>query len=162
MEQVTDRVVHLLAGRRTHGDPVLEAVPAVPAGEPSTFRLTATPGLVIGAAAEDIVRVEEDGSFNVVRRGGNLAVQVYARELAHQVYAPLEAEVRRLGGYLDGGSDHRDGASVRVFTVPVAAGFPAVEAAFNSFVKHHPDAEWYFGNVYDPDDGTTPLNWWPT
>jgi len=156
-----DKVVHLFAGHTTQGDPVLEAVPAVPTGEPSTFRLTATPGLVNGTAAADVVHVEADGAFNVVRRGGNLAVQVYARDLADDVYGPLEAEVRLLGGYLDGGGDGRDGGSVRVFTVPVAAGFPAVEAAFNSFVKQHPDAEWYYGNVYEPGDGITPLNWWP-
>jgi hypothetical protein len=23
-----------------------------------------------------------------------------------------------------------------------------------------PDSIWYYGNVYDPEDGVTPLNWW--
>jgi hypothetical protein len=42
----------------------------------------------------------------------------------------------------------------------VAAGFPAVEAAFNAFVAKHADAQWALGNVYDPADEATPLNWW--
>jgi hypothetical protein len=47
-----------------------------------------------------------------------------------------------------------------VFTVPVSAGFGAVEAAFDGYVRRQPGAEWYFGNVYDERDGMTPLNWW--
>ena len=49
---------------------------------------------------------------------------------------------------------------VRVFTVPVSAGFGPVEAVFNSYTQRHPDVEWYFANVYDERDGVTPLNWW--
>jgi hypothetical protein len=159
MDAVNHVYVHLLAGHKADGDRVLEAVPAAPAGEPSTFRLIATPGLVEGTAAEDIVRVEADGSFDVVRRGGNLAVHVFARGLADEAYSNLEADVERLGGYLDGGGGTHQ-TTVRVFTVPVAAGFAAVEAAFNAFAKQHPEAHWSFGNVYDPADGVTPLNWW--
>jgi len=47
-----------------------------------------------------------------------------------------------------------------VFTVPVGAGFPKIEAIFNDLVAAHPEMEWLFGNVYDPGDGVTPLNWW--
>ena len=108
---------------------------------------------------EDIVRVKDDGSFEVVRRGGNLAVHVFARGLGDHAYSRLEANVEWLGGYLDGGAG-TPGATVRVFTVPVSAGFAAVEAAFDSFVSQHPEAQWSFGNVYDPADGVSPLNWW--
>ncbi len=155
-----DRVsIHLLAGKNSVDDRVMEAVPATPLDEPSTFVLAATPGLAQGTAAQDIVRVHDDGSFEVVRRGGNLAVHVLARGLGDGAYAQLEADVERLGGYLDGGAD-TEGATVRVFTIPVTAGFPAVEAAFDSFVTRHPQAQWFFGNVYDPADGVSSLNWW--
>lgn len=154
-----DDVVRLLAGRNSADEPVLEAVPAVPTDEPDTFRLVATPGLVGGVAAHDVVRVGESGTFSVIRRGGNLAVWVLARDLADEAIAELDMEVQRLGGYLDGGGGARQ-ASVRVFTVPVTAGFASVEQALDAFVARHPGTEWYFGNVYDPRDGVTPLNWW--
>jgi uncharacterized protein DUF4265 len=158
-EGVTDVAIRLAAGRNAADEPVLETVPAAATDEPSTFRLIATPGLVQGVAANDVVRVGDQGSFSVVRRGGNLGVQVFARELTDNSFASLHAEVERLGGYLDGGGGAR-AASVRVFTIPVSAGFPSVEHAFNSFVSRHPGAEWFFTNVYDPVDGVTPLNWW--
>ncbi len=41
------------------------------------------------------------------------------------------------------------------FTVPVKAGFPAVEAAMREVVGD----EWYFSNVYDLATNQ-PLNWW--
>jgi hypothetical protein len=45
-------------------------------------------------------------------------------------------------------------------TIDVAAGFPALEARLNALVAQFPGCEWYYGNVHDPDDGVTPLNWW--
>jgi hypothetical protein len=36
----------------------------------------------------------------------------------------------------------------------------AIEFVFIEFVAAHPGTEWMFGNVYDPRDGVTPLNWW--
>ena len=73
--------------------------------------------------------------------------------------APLaEGLVRRvaeLGGVLDGQIERG-----MVFTIPIAAGFPAIESVFNEFVSSHPGTEWLFSNVYDPRDGVTPLNWW--
>lgn len=41
-----------------------------------------------------------------------------------------------------------------VFTIPVSAGFACVEEIFNRLTKRHPEVEWYFGNVYDPVDGS--------
>ena len=152
--------VRLLAGTKSSGEPVLEAVPAAPAGQPQTFVLTATPGLATGCAAGDVVRVANDGTFIVSQRGGNLGVQVVApAETDETGFASLTAAIESLGGYLDGGSDSPHTA-LRVFTVPVAAGFLPVEAALNAFVEQHPDATWSYANVYDPEDGITPLGWW--
>ena len=67
----------------------------------------------------------------------------------------LEQQVKRLGGVLDGGIERG-----LVFTLPVSVGFPVIEDCFNRWVDEHPGWEWYFGNVYDPRDGITPLNWW--
>jgi hypothetical protein len=69
------------------------------------------------------------------------------------------ADVRRvaesLGGRLDGGYSR-----MLVLTIPLAAGFDAVAAAFDDAVRRHPGSAWLYGNVYDPSDGITPLNWW--
>ena len=93
----------------------------------------------------------------VLERGGNLAVQVFLEreEGSEASLAALAQRIEALGGRLDGGA-HRG----RVYTIPVTAGFPAVEEAFNALVAEHAGAEWVFGNVYDQADGVTPLNWW--
>lgn len=159
MALMNDVVVRLAAGRRADGGLVLEAVHAMPMGEPDTFRLTASPGLAQGVAAHDVVRVSPDGAFCVLERGGNLAVQILARGLSDESIDTVAGHVERLGGYLDGGSDTA-GTRLRVFTIPVSSGFAAVEGVFNAFVAEHPGSEWYFANVYDPADGVTPLGWW--
>ena len=107
---------------------------------------------MLGIAADDIVRVSPEAEFEVVERGRNLAVQVYGR---HEDVDEITKDVWELGGALDGRADN-----LTVYTIPVTAGFPRVEAVFNELVARHPDVEWYFGNVYDPEDGVTPLDWW--
>lgn len=92
-----------------------------------------------------------EGTFKVVARGQNLAIQVYG---SHAVVDEVTDDVARMGGGLDGRAP-----GVTVFTIPVAAGFAAVETLFNRLVERHPEVEWYFGNAYDPD-GVTPLGWW--
>jgi hypothetical protein len=147
--------VRLFAGLNSAGSPVLEQVPATPTGD-GRVRLSASPGLAQGAAAGDEVVLKADGQFDVIERGGNLCVQVLGeREFAEAQLRPLVLRVESLGGWLDGG-----GPRLRVFTVPVSAGFPSVEAVFKEFVSDVPGSEWYFGNVYDPHDGVTPLHWW--
>ena len=143
--------VDLVAGRKASGEPVFEEV-LVDRLDGDTYRIVATPGLVLGVAADDIVRVSPEAQFEVVERGRNLAVQVYGR---HEDVDEITKDVWELGGALDGRADN-----LTVYTIPVTAGFPRVEAVFNALVARHPDVEWYFGNVYDPEDGVTPLDWW--
>jgi hypothetical protein len=45
-----------------------------------------------------------------------------------------------------------------VFTIPVRAGFPQVEAAFDSLTNECSGATWWFGNVFDKHN--RPLRWW--
>ncbi|MDY3558712.1 DUF4265 domain-containing protein [Gemmata sp. JC673] len=135
--------------------PLREPVHAEPV-HPGVFRLRHTPGFVQGIAAGDEFRlVGEDGAFEVTRRGGNLAVQVFSDEPVAPLRVELTERVARLGGTLDGAIERG-----LAFTVPVSAGFPAVEAVFRVWVAEHPGWEWSFGNVYDPADGVTPLGWW--
>ncbi len=65
----------------------------------------------------------------------------------------LRQEFERLGGTVEVPPDGR----FVVVTVPVQAGFPAIETRMQRWT----DATglvWHFGNVYDEDD--RPLNWW--
>lgn len=143
--------VELEAGRKSTGEPVLEQVLVDSMGD-GLHRLVASPTLVLGVAAGDTIERHEDGTFEVKSRGGNLAVQVYGD---HRLADTVVSDVWRLGGSLDG---RATGATV--FTIPVAAGFQSVERIFNELTGRHPEMEWYFGNVYDPVDGVTPLLWW--
>jgi hypothetical protein len=137
------------------GQPIQEPVHVQEIGQ-GRFRLLYSPGLVQGIAAGDEFRiVGNDGAFDVTRRGGNLAVQVFSTAPVAPLRAVLEERVARLGGTLDGAIEHG-----LVFTVPVSVGFPAIEAVFNTWADEHDGWEWYFGNVYDPTDGVTPLEWW--
>lgn len=129
--------------------------------QPGRVRLDATPGLAVGCAAGDVVEVGRQGEFVVIARGGNLGIQVLAPAAAAHDFSPLASRVSELGGYLDGGRDTQAG-TIRVFTVPVAAGFAAVEDAFESFCRAHPGVTWSYTNVYEPGEGATPLLWWET
>lgn len=137
--------IDLIAGVNSSGDPVSERLPAKSVGD-YEYVLAASPVLVLGLAAGDRIRAR-DGSFEILERGGNLAIQVFGA--APVVIAQLREAVIELGGILDG-----QDLKAAVFTVPVGAGFPAIERLFDA--SH---VEWYFGNVYEVD-GVTPIGWW--
>ena len=147
-------VTQLFAAARTDGSPVYEEVVVERLG-PGRFKLMQSPGLVLGVAAGDVIEVSEDRRATVVERGGNLCIQIYTDGAgAKSEPAALERLVP-LGGRLDGRSEQQ-----LVFTVPASVGLAAVEAAMTEVVRQFPKTEWSYGNVYDPADGVTPLNWW--
>jgi hypothetical protein len=143
--------VSLVAGHASSGRPVLEEV-LVDRLDADVYRIVATPGLVLGVAAGDTIRVQPDTGFTLLERGRNLAIQVYG---PHELADEVVTDVWALGGSLDGRAK-----GLTVFTIPVDATFPRVEAIFDGLAARHPEVEWYFGNVYDETDGVTPLNWW--
>jgi uncharacterized protein DUF4265 len=145
--------IKLMAGKKSSGAPVYEEVLVDPLGD-GLHRLVASPGLVLGVAAGDHIAVSGEGRFEVVSRGGNVAVQLYADPNIGADVSPLTSALANLGGRLDGHEKN-----LWVFTIPVSAGFPAIEAVFDAFQADNPGVEWYFGNVY-ADDGETPLGWW--
>jgi hypothetical protein len=124
--------------------------------EDGTFEILASPGLVQGVAAGDVIRLSDrqKGAFDVIRHGGNVCVQVLRSAGIAPVVQLLLPRLKALQGRLDG--QIQRGA---VFTVPVTAGFQAIEEALAEAVKAFDGVEWYYGNVYD-QDGRTPLNWW--
>ena len=121
----------------------------------TALQLLKSPLVAQGVAVGDQFEVDpEDGSVRVLRRSGNLCVQLFMRpELSADVFDTLAAEVRLLGGALDAHT-----ATIAGFWVPASAGFPRVEKTFADFVDHHPGSTWMFTNVYGTDG--EPLNWW--
>lgn len=148
--------VPVFSGSTSQGDEVLPVV-AIGGGR---YVLLASPGFVEGLAAGDEFELDASaaGGHRVIRRGGNLCVWFYHAEPVEES-ATATADIRlvaeSLGGRLDGGYSH-----MLVLTVPLAAGFDAVADAFDAAVRRHAGSAWLYGNVYDPSDGMTPLNWW--
>lgn len=136
-----------------------EVLPVAELGD-GRFRLLASPGFVEGLAADDEFELDPGAPLGhrVVRRGGNLCVWFYHSEPLSES-SEVTADVRRaaesLGGRLDGGYSR-----MLVLTIPIAAGFDTVARVLDDAVRRHAAASWLYGNVYDPADGMTPLDWW--
>ena len=138
-------------GHKASGEPVYESI-LVEAVAPGRYVVKASPAFAQGVARDDIVaQSAARAELDVLQRGGNLALQVFA---PHPVADELVPVMETWGGSLDGRS-----SGVTAFTVPVRVGFPTIEQALAEWVQRHPTAEWYFGNVY-AKDGVTPLAWW--
>ncbi|MEV6532828.1 hypothetical protein AB0M86_25105 [Streptomyces sp. NPDC051639] len=66
--------IRLLAGQASSGRPVYEVLPAR-AVESDLFELAGSPGTVLGCASGGVLRVANDGHFEIVEHGENLCVQ---------------------------------------------------------------------------------------
>jgi uncharacterized protein DUF4265 len=146
--------VNLVAATNPDGTPFYESVLVEHIG-PQRYLVLASPGLLEGfAAGDEIELVPEQGSgYRVTKRGGNVCVQFFWNSDESRPW--LEPRVAALGGRLDGQTP-----GILVFTIPVTAGFPAIESIFYEADKRYPGCKWMYGNVYDPADGVTQLNWW--
>ena len=136
-----------------------ETLPVVALGQ-GRYLLLASPGFVEGLAAGDEFQldVRARGGHRVLQRGGNLCVWFYHSEPldeSSEATCDVRLVAESLGGRLDGGYSR-----MLVLTVPLAAGFDVVAAAFDEAVRRHAGSAWLYGNVYDPSEGSTPLNWW--
>jgi hypothetical protein len=124
------------------GVPVHEALHVEPLAS-DRYRLLFSPGLVLGIAAGDEFRlVGTDGAFEITRRGGNLSVILHADEPVAGLVDELRRRVKLLGGRIDGQVEQS-----LVCSVPLAAGFPAVDSLIGEWVAEHAGWVWYYGNV---------------
>jgi len=123
------------------------------------YRLRNSPGMTLGLAAGDVIRPKGEGDFDIVERGGNVCIQVFLGSVPQnerpRVREAFENAMSAMGGRLDGVSP-----GVLIGTVSVSATFPRIEAALKAFEGVHRGITYMFGNVYDIEDGHTPLNWW--
>ena len=150
------KTINVYAGESSMGNKVYEELPVVPIAD-GYFRVMASPGLVLGLAKGDEIKFNSNsGHFEVIKRGNNLCIQLYITPAMSEQINLLATEVaNRFDGTMDGRSEKQV-----VFSVHISKGFAEIESVFNNFVDHNPGAEWYYGNVYDEEDGVTPLNWW--
>jgi len=141
------------AGTRGDGQSVYERLPAEELGN-NLYRLLRSPAFAPGIARGDTVELREGGVVDVVERSGLLVIRLFAR-------AGISAMAATLGPALnsfDGEIEHED-ERMLVFSVPVSAGFGAIEAVMTQLLEGQGDAAWRYGNVYDAEG--EPLNWWP-
>jgi hypothetical protein len=149
-------LVEIFAGRATTGEPVREELPARAIGD-GTYELLASPSVASNVAKGDVIRVSPlDGSAEIVCRGGNVCRQVFAQQhLTIDEHQAIEVAFHKvLTGSVDGESDKS-----MCFSIPVHAGFSAIEHFFNDLATRYSGLVWSYGNVY-ADDTATPLNWW--
>lgn len=137
------------------GKPLKESVHVSDKGN-GFYQLEYSPGFVLGLSAGDKIRIlNSDGAFEVVERGGNLCIQMFSELPVSPFIAEIEEMVTTLGGTVDGLIEQGV-----VVTIPFKTGFKTVENVFDSYVEKHNGIKWYYGNVYDPVDGVTPIGWW--
>jgi hypothetical protein len=108
-------------------------------------------------AAGDEIQLDEEEplGYRILRRGGNISIQFFWQGDLKKCLREMEPKAKAIGGRVDGESP-----GLLVFTIPASAGFPAIEKIFYDAEARYPECRWMYGNVYDPADGETPLNWW--
>ncbi|MFT7560590.1 MAG: hypothetical protein ACI93R_002512 [Flavobacteriales bacterium] len=149
------KVINLYAGTRPDGQPIGEDV-RVKTLKDAQLQLVHSPAFVKGIASGDIIEYKEsDRSVKMVQRSGNLAIRVMAKSNLELIAENLTPEIEKLGGEVDAKSER-----VVVYTIHISCGFPAIEKILNTYVGENTESVWFYGNVYDPADGVTPLEWW--
>ncbi len=153
----------LIAGYRNDGEPVLEKIvveamtPATKAPATKEYRLLKSPAFVRSLAAGDRIRFPADNpaGYELLKRSGNLCIRVLRKDGIEEVANALSPELELLDGTLDLQSPR-----VLVYSIHVSIGFQSIEILLDRVVGQFPGTVWYYGNVYDPADGVTPLDWW--
>jgi hypothetical protein len=80
---------------------------------------------------------------------------VFCKDQISDLEESLTSTVERLGGSQDLQTER-----ALVYSIHFSIGFQTIEAILNKVCQDYPETVWYYGNVYDPEDGTTPLEWW--
>lgn len=148
-------VIELFAGSQPDGSPVVERLQVLDQ-EDDAFILVKSPAFIKGVARGDKIKLNKaDHSFELVERAGNLCIRVFAKEDIAQLAEDLTPPIEKLGGELDLETER-----MLVYSIHVSCGFKEIEAVLDDLVGEETDSAWIYGNVYDPEDGVSPLNWW--
>lgn len=150
--------IAFFAGVGANEQPVFESL-QVEVVDPAeqTVRVSKSPLFIRNMAAGDVIKLinPATGDYEMQRRSGNLSVRVFRRYDIEELAAALVPAMEKLGASTDLQTDR--GIS---FSVHFSIGFKAIEELLNTSCTRFSESAWYYGNVYDPVDGVTPLNWW--
>ncbi len=147
------QVIELFAGIGSDGQPVAERLQVI-VNEDDSCQLVKSPAFVKGIASGDVIKLEDDSrEFTIGKRSGNLAIRVYCRDDSSELVDELSPPLEKLGGELD-----IETPRMLVYSIHVSCGFQQIENILNAVTSD--EVMWVYGNVYDPQDGQTPLNWW--
>ena len=149
------QVIELFAGIGANGQPMVEQL-QVRELEDGNLQLVQSPAFAKGLAAGDVVKMlPQTREFDLVQRSGNLSIRVFSRGDINALSDAITPELEKLGGELE-----RETPRLLSYAIHVSCGFEAIEDILNRYVGQDGQSAWVYGNVYDPNDGTTPLNWW--
>lgn len=147
------QVIELFAGIGADGQPVAERLQVI-VREDDSCQLVKSPAFVKGIASGDVIKLEKGTQdFSLIERSGNLSIRVFCRDDSSELVDELTPPLEKLGGELD-----IETPRMLVYSIHVSCGFQQIENILNGVASD--DVAWMYGNVYDPDDGVTPLNWW--
>lgn len=147
-----------LAGLGPDGDPVFESLPAeFLQDDSSRVRLLRSPLLTRNLASGDTLRIinADTAEYELEKRSGNLCIRVFRKYELQALEEQLTSQLEKLGGSLDFATER-----ALVYSAHVSIGFQTIEDVLNRACQTFEDSVWYYGNVYDPEDGTTPMEWW--
>jgi hypothetical protein len=150
-------LLQLQAGKDSKGQQVLEQLKARVLEKESDFEILQTPLLVRNLAKGDVIAISphSQDAYTLIQRSGNLAIRVFSKTSLDKLELLLTPEVEKLDGSLD-----LKTTRALSYSLHVNLGFAVIEALFDNVMASFADTVWYYGNVYDPQDGLTPLNWW--
>jgi hypothetical protein len=117
------------------------------------------PRFAYGLAVGDEIELVSDqpAGFRVVKHSENLTVWVFAidADSVPGLAAQAQERLREVNGVLEGALK-----SMLIVTVPLSSGWERIEAVMKDLVATVHEATWEYANVYDVEDGKTPLGWW--
>jgi Domain of unknown function (DUF4265) len=126
--------------------------------ESGRFIIECPPRLAYGlAVGDEIELVDSAVGFRVIKHSGNLTVWIFApnQEAVAQLVQQLMTKLQTLKGVLEGTP-----GEMLIVTIPLAAGWTNIRDVLDSLVETVSGSTWMYANVYEIQDGDTPLNWW--
>lgn len=150
--------IPLVAGLNAEGEPVLEQIKvSLLEGKQGEYRILQAPAFVRGLARGDSIRfpARTAQGCELLKRSGHLTIRIFRKHNIDAAEQFLTPEFELIDGSLE-----QHSAGLLVYSIHVSIGFQQIELLLDKAVGQFPGLVWYYGNVYDPQDGTTPLNWW--
>ncbi|QMU76952.1 DUF4265 domain-containing protein [Streptacidiphilus sp. PB12-B1b] len=115
--------------------------------EADLFVLAGSPGLVLGCAAGDLLRVSDSGAFEFAGQGGNVCVQAFREDGFTREQC---ADLTDSAGLLDGHAEAPPNLRFIVVKIGRSVGLAAIEQCLNGGAAEVDGVEWWFGNVDEP------------